>query len=113
MMKKLMVVAMLLTLVLSVAPAMANDKTPASFGALSKLSTLDVTSITQMTDAQLAEIIGGEEVNVTIGNITQTNTSTISAANTCSGEAECKIKQSRNRVKQKNVVKIKIKVKVK
>jgi hypothetical protein len=55
-MKRLLGIAMLLTLILSVAPVLAGD----AFHALSQLPATDQAALTPLDDAQLATIEGGD-----------------------------------------------------
>jgi hypothetical protein len=94
-MKRLIGAALVLTLILPVAPVLAGD----TFHALSRLPATAQASLTPMDETQLAAIAGGQ--------ITQSNTSTVmvTQSNTASGAGP--INQSNSStviVNQANVV---------
>jgi hypothetical protein len=70
-MKRLIGAALVLTLILPVAPVLASD----TFHALSRLPATAQASLTPMDEAQLAAIAGGQitQSNTSIVNVTQSN----------------------------------------
>ena len=73
-MKRLIGAALVLTLILPVAPVLAAD----TFHALSRLPATAQASLTPMDEAQLAAIEGGQEIqrNTAIVTVTQSNSIT-------------------------------------
>lgn len=76
-MKKLILATLALLLVCAVVPAMAGEKSnslePATFQALSNLSTPGQVALNAMTDDQLAAVEGQRRIKINVARVRQTN----------------------------------------